>query len=75
MIADLSRALGEAMSGPVLEDDIVLLQEVPRGEVGWQRHTYEKLKLFTHRDENTWRGVGPDWDLGKGLDCHETSSI
>ncbi|CAE7462659.1 unnamed protein product [Symbiodinium necroappetens] len=57
-VADLSKALGEAVGQPVTENDIVLLQEVPRGEVGWQSQTCEKLKLYTHRDENAWRGVG-----------------
>ena len=57
-IGDLPRALGEAASASLREEDIVCLQELPRGEPGWQSHCYEHLKLVSHREENQWRGAG-----------------
>ena len=38
--------------------ELISLQEVPRGEVGWGFRSFGKWHLFTFRDENEWRGSG-----------------
>ncbi|CAE7422363.1 unnamed protein product, partial [Symbiodinium sp. CCMP2456] len=55
-IGDLTKALEEAGMQKLHRDDIVVLQEIPRGEQGWQSHRYEGLLLLSHRSENQWRG-------------------
>ena len=55
---DLPKALGEASGRSVRDDDLIVLQEVPRQETGWQSQTFDSLKVVSHREENQWRGVG-----------------
>ena len=38
--------------------ELLSLQEVPRGEVGWGFHSLGKWHVYTFRDENEWRGSG-----------------
>ena len=56
-LGDLPKALGEAMGCKLRDDDIVILQEMPRAETGWRSHLLGSLNVCSHREENQWRGT------------------
>ena len=55
-LSDLPKKVSEAMPQALLEDDVVMLQELPRAPAGWQTDTYGRWKMIGHRVE--WRGTG-----------------
>ena len=51
-------ALGDVGRGPLQPGDILLLQELPRSDTGWQTEKVEDRLVVHHRDKSQWRGTG-----------------
>ncbi|CAE7911667.1 unnamed protein product, partial [Symbiodinium necroappetens] len=62
VFGDLPKALGEASGQALRDEDLVILQEIPRREAGWQSQTFSHLKV-SHREKGQWRGVGQVLDM------------
>ena len=55
---DFPRKVSEAVSRDLQEDDLVLLQELPRAPPGWQQEVLGKWKMVGCRSDEQWRGTG-----------------
>ena len=57
-LENVKPALGDVSRGPLLADDLLLLQETPRRPTGWTTERCEDRLVVHYRDAKAWRGVG-----------------
>ena len=55
---DMPRIAREAALRDLPDDDLMLLQELPRSACGWCSKTFGSWKMIGHRGHEQWRGTG-----------------
>ncbi|CAE7029602.1 Pol [Symbiodinium sp. CCMP2592] len=58
----LSKAVQDGTGSGMRQNDLALIQEVPREGEGWSFATFQGRRLVSHRDPQQWRGTGLWYD-------------
>ena len=62
-LAELPKAVRNALGDKGKRQDLVLLQEVPREREGWSYTSLEGQRVVSHRRASQWRGAGLWYDM------------